>query len=289
MIRQLRTKFIVAAMLALAIVLLVILGSVNLVSRHKIVTDADQILDILMENGGAFPMMEEGSFTGPPPEPGPPDDTFDALFEGGGRFDAPRLSPEVPYESRFFSVLLDENGTVVETDVGQVAAVDTDTAAAYAKAARESGRERGFYGDYRYALQREDDLTRIVFLDRGRVLSNFRTTLLASIGIALAGLAAVLVLLIFLSKRIIRPVAESYEKQRQFITDAGHELKTPLTIISADAELAEMESGESEWLTDIKRQTTRLTDLTNDLIYLSRMDEERPLQMLPFPFADVVE
>lgn len=97
-------------------------------------------------------------------------------------------------------------------------------------------------------------------------------------------------MLLILSKRIVRPVAESYEKQKQFITDAGHELKTPMTIISADADLAEMECGENQWISDIRRQAQRLTDLTNDLIYLSRMEEEQPkLQRIDFPLSDVTE
>ena len=85
-------------------------------------------------------------------------------------------------------------------------------------------------------------------------------------------------------------MAESYEKQKQFITDAGHELKTPMTIIAADAELAEMECGENQWLTDIRRQAQRLAGLTNDLIYLSRMEEEQTkLQLIDFPFSDMAE
>ena len=99
-----------------------------------------------------------------------------------------------------------------------------------------------------------------------------------------------LILLLLLSKRIVRPVAESYEKQKQFITDAGHELKTPLTIIGADADLAEMEWGENQWIQDIRRQTQRLTELTQDLIYLSRMEEEGlSLQSIDFPLSDVAE
>ena len=119
--------------------------------------------------------------------------------------------------------------------------------------------------------------------------TNFRTTLLASLALAAAGLGAVLVLLLILSSRIVRPVAESYEKQKRFITDAGHELKTPMTIIGADADLLEMECGENQWLADIRRQTQRLTGLTNDLIYLSRMEEQPGLQRIEFPLSDVAE
>ena len=187
-------------------------------------------------------------------------------------------------------MVLDETGQVVYTDTVQIAAIDDDTAASYAQAVWQSGRTSGFWEDYRYACRSEANGWRIIFLDCGRTLSGFRTTLLASVMLALVGLGAVLVLLLILSGRIIRPVAESYEKQKRFITDAGHELKTPLTIISADTDLAEMECGENEWLEDIRRQAQRLTGLTEDLIYLSRMEEAQPrLQFLEFPISDVVE
>ena len=106
-----------------------------------------------------------------------------------------------------------------------------------AQAVWSSGSASGFQGDYRYIRAAEAEGTRFIFVDCGRSLSNFRTTLIASGLVALAGLLAVFLLLLILSKRIVRPVAESYEKQRRFITDAGHELKTPLTIIEGNAEL----------------------------------------------------
>ena len=83
--------------------------------------------------------------------------------------------------------------------------------------------------------------------------------------------------------------AESYEKQKQFITDAGHEIKTPLTIIQADADVLEMELGENEWLADIQNNVRRLTDLTNDLVSLARMEEGgTPLELVEIPLPDVV-
>ena len=285
MIKRLRRKLIAACMLSLAIVLLVILGGVNLMSYQKVVSDADAVLALLGANQGNFPKLhgapgengkeEEGAFGGP-------GDRKDFL--------GPRMSPETPYESRFFSVLLGEDGQVLETDTGQIAAVDAEEAAAYAQSVAQSGRSSGFWGNYRYLLSQEQEGSRVIFLDCGRSLSAFWTTLLASVALALVGLGAVLVLLLILSSRIVRPVAESYEKQKQFITDAGHELKTPMTIISADADLVEMECGENQWLTDIRRQAQRLTGLTNDLIYLSRMEEEQPkLQPIEFPLSDVAE
>ena len=286
MIKRLRRKLIAACMLSLAIVLLVILGGVNLMSYQKVVADADAVLALLEANDGVFPRIHAG------PEEMPEDGFSPAGGPGGKKdpFDQRGLSPETPYESRFFSVLLGEDGQVLETDTGQIAAVDGEEAAVYAQSVAASGKRAGFWGNYRYLLCQEDANSRVIFLDCGRSLSSFRTTLIASVSLALLGLGAVLALLLILSKRIVRPVAESYEKQKRFITDAGHELKTPMTIISADADLAEMECGENQWLTDIRRQAQRLTDLTHDLIYLSRMEEEQPkLQRIEFPLSDVAE
>ena len=282
-IKTLRRKFIAATMLSLAAVLLVILGGVNLMSYQKVISDADAILELLCANSGTFPEFP----TGKRPAQAAAQPPISADKPG---FGDRGLSPETPYESRYFSVVLDETGQVVYTDTVQIAAIDDDTAASYAQAVWQSGRTSGFWEDYRYACRSEANGWRIIFLDCGRTLSGFRTTLLASVMLALVGLGAVLVLLLILSGRIIRPVAESYEKQKRFITDAGHELKTPLTIISADTDLAEMECGENEWLEDIRRQAQRLTGLTEALIYLSRMEEAQPrLQFLEFPISDVVE
>ena len=276
MIQKLRVKFITASMLSLALVLLVILGGVNAMSYHKVVRDADHILALLSENQGAFPKAlpwEDGA--------GKPDRL---LHPGRG------LSPETPFESRFFSVLLDDAGQVLRSDTGQIAAVDDQSAGEMAQAVWSSGSASGFQGDYRYIRAAEAEGTRFIFVDCGRSLSNFRTTLIASVLVVLAGLLAVFLLLLILSKRIVRPVAESYEKQRRFITDAGHELKTPLTIIGADLDLLEPELEGNEWLQDIRCQVRRLTGLTQDLIYLSRMEEEKPpVQPIEFPLSDLTE
>ena len=286
MIKKLRAKLILACMFSLAVVLLVILGGVNLMSYQKVVSDADTVLSLLAANDGAFPKLRA-------PQEEKDEGYFAPFGTPGGKpnlFNQRIMSPETPYESRFFSVLLGEDGQAVETDTGQIAAVDAEQATDYAQKAAASGKTSGFLDDYRFLVQNEFGGIRVIFLDCGRSLSSFRTTLLASVSLAVLGLAAVLFLLLILSRRIVRPMAESYEKQRQFITDAGHELKTPMTIISADADLAEMECGENQWLTDIRRQAQRLTALTNDLIYLSRMEEEQPkLQYIDFPISDVVE
>ena len=111
----------------------------------------------------------------------------------------------------------------------------------------------------------------------------------ASIGISLIGLFIVFLLVCFFSKAVTKPMAESYEKQKRFITDASHEIKTPLTIIDANTEILEMTHGENEWTESIRKQIGRLTSLTEKLVFLSRMDEENSkLEMEVFNISDAI-
>ncbi len=269
MIKKLRKKLVAVAMLSLFIVLFIIIGTVNVLNYTRMVDDANRTLNILKENNGSFPRPDMSHGHG------------EEMFKG--------MSPEAPYESRYFSVMMDDNGNVSTIDTGKIAGTDTDEAAEYAVKALASGKTEGFMGQYRFALKETDSGSLIIFLYCGRGLSNFRSVLFISVAISLAGMLAVFLLLVFFSGRIVKPVSESYDKQKRFITDAGHELKTPLTIIDADAELVELECGESEWLDDIRKQTKRLTSLTNDLIYLAKMEEgQKNTVKIEFPLSDVV-
>ena len=100
---------------------------------------------------------------------------------------------------------------------------------------------------------------------------------------------AILCILILVSEKVAKPFVEGYEKQRRFISNAGHDIKTPLTIINADAELLELEFGKSEWIDDIKKQSERMTALTTELIYLTKIDASHDIKMIDFSLSDVIE
>ena len=269
MIRKVKSKFILLSMVALLVLLAIIVTGMNLINFRAVVNDADDTLTLLSQNKGTFPEMGGEK------------------KNGAGSFRG--MSPETPYESRYFSVLLTADEDVIQTDTSKIKAIDSDTAVEYAHQAIDSGKERGFVHDYRYIIKAENERIRLTFLDCGRKLNSFQVSLSASIIMAAAGYVIFFFVLLFFSGRIIRPITESYEKQKRFITDAGHEIKTPLTIIKADVDVLEMDCGENEWLDDIRKQTQRLASLTNDLVYLSRMEEaEDNMAMIQFPFSDVV-
>jgi signal transduction histidine kinase len=275
MIKKLRFRLLLASILALFIVLAVIIGILNGMNFRNVISDSDEVLSILAENNGQFPSSEAPAKT-----------------DGHRETDhsrTPRRSAELPYESRYFSVLFSSDGSVIETNTKGVAAIGKDTAVSYAQQALSGGKDKGMLFYYRFMRSQEENGTRLIFLDCGRQLDSFFSVLRLSIIISLLGLLAVSVLIFIFSSRIVRPISESYEKQRRFITDAGHEIKTPLTIIDADATVLEMDIGENEWLDDIRAQTKRLASLTNDLVFLSRMDEaQAAATMIEFPLSDIV-
>ncbi len=272
MIRKLRRKFLLAAVAAVFLVLLVLIGAINLLNYRSLVAEADRTLAILSSNRGVFPsqMLRRED---PPAESGPPDapaDPPDGLF--GGRRNG---FGELAFQSRYFSVSFGEDGARGAVNLENLVSLTEEEASAMAEAVYVSGRTWGFTDEYRFCRSSPDGETLLLFLNCQRELETFRSFLTASLWISLGGLLAVFLLLLLFSGRIVRPIAESYEKQKRFITDAGHELKTPITIIQADADVLESEAEEgNEWLSDIRKQTRRLTELTADLIYLSKMEEE---------------
>lgn len=267
MIQKIKIRFISLAMTALFLLLSVIVTGMNIVNYNTILADADAKLELLSDNKGVFP-----EFGSDKKRPMPHNMTI-----------------ETPYESRYFSVLLSSTGEVIHTDTSRIKAIDASAAVQYANQAIRTDHTRDSIDHYRFLVSSEGNAVRISFLDCSREFASFRSFLLISICMALGGYAAFFFVILFFSNRFLRPITESYEKQKQFITDAGHEIKTPLAIIKADVDLLEMEYGENEWLDAIQSQVRRLADLTNDLVYLSRMEEaEDHMQMIDFPFSDVV-
>ena len=309
MISKLKRRFIILAMAALAILLAVIVAGMNIINYEKVVSDADKRIEVIEENYDRFLNVPGGSFMPQgdvieqddmdDDEDFDPDDMFDREdepFFGRGGEKGPFMTRDEAEESRFFIATAGQDGEIQQVNVDRISSVDETEARSYAKEALSSGKDEGFVGEFRYSVENDGPGMRITFLDCGRVLESFRDFLRYSILMSLAGLAVMFGVITFFAGRIVRPVAESYEKQKRFITDAGHEIKTPLAIIKANIDLMDMELDKKrvdkaelkENLGDINSQVDRLTDLTNDLVYLSRMEEGDSLVMTEVPLSDIV-
>ena len=309
MISKLKRRFIILAMAALAILLAVIVAGMNIINYEKVVSDADERIEVIEENYDRFLNVPGGSFMPQgdvieqddmdDDEDFDPDDMFDREdepFFGRGGEKGPFMTRDEAEESRFFIATAGQDGEIQQVNVDRISSVDEGEARSYAKEALSSGKDEGFVGEFRYSVENDGPGMRITFLDCGRVLESFRDFLRYSILMSLAGLAFMFGVITFFAGRIVRPVAESYEKQKRFITDAGHEIKTPLAIIKANIDLMDMELDKKrvdkaelkENLGDINSQVDRLTDLTNDLVYLSRMEEGDSLVMTEVPLSDIV-
>lgn len=268
MIKDLRRKFILVAMLSTLVVLTAIMACVNISNYMKVLDRADDMTALLAMNDGKFP-----GETGQKPDEG--DKKADPPQKPDGK---DHFSAETPFETRYFTVTENSESEITDCDLERIAAVDEDTAEKYAQKISEGSAETGFLEVYRYRVVQEEDEIKYVFLDCQRELTNFRTVLVTTVSVSFLGLAAVFVLVVIFSRMVFRPVEESIQKQKRFITDASHELKTPLTIIDANTEVIEMESGESQWTKSTRKQIQRLSGLVQQLVTLSRLDEEKGLQ-----------
>ncbi len=261
MIYRLQKKFILICTASVLAVISVIFSIILILNVSSMNRNMDVLADRVSEGGGRFPSQFDEDFK---PVPMPPKD--DAKFDF--------ITLETPFATRHFTVFFDDEYEVEETFTESIYSINEEVAIEYAKEAIDDKNERGWISNYRYKVFRTELGYGVVFVDgsMNRAALAQSTTIA---GFVLLGCAALVLILIFLlSKRAVKPIAESYEKQKQFITNANHELKTPLTLILTNLDIAEAELGKNEWLDDIRDEGHRMTELVNQLVALTRMDED---------------
>ncbi len=261
MIYRLQKKFILICTVSVLAVIALVFGVLLVLNISSMNRNMDMLADRVSEGGGRFPgSMDEK------PHPDKMPHQNDQNFEF--------ITPETPFSTRHFTVFFDKNGNVLQTFMESIFSIPEGKAIEYARNATNGTSERGWIYNYRYKVFSTEKGYGVVLVDGSMNRSMLmQSTMIA--GFVLLGCAALVLTLIFLlSKRAVKPIAESYEKQKQFVTDANHELKTPLTLILANLDIAEAELGKNEWLDDIRSEGHRMTELVNQLVSLSRMDEE---------------
>ena len=280
MIKKLERRLVLVSTAVLAAVLIITLTIVNLVNYVHITKAADQTLSYIVQHDGQIP--EAPATPGGQASKGktPPN-------EKGDRTPPPNdFTPETPFSTRYFTVR--ENGGDITVNTDHIAAIDDETAVLYVNAVAGK-KSNGYYKQYRYMITDTDGGSLYTFLDCERDLANFTAFFKNSILLCFAGMAVVFLLILLFSGIAVKPFESAYAGQKRFVTDAGHELKTPLTVIRSACEVIEMEHGDDEWTHTINSQIDRLTALTDKLVFLARMDEgQGKIQMYEFSLSDVV-
>lgn len=265
MLKKMRWHFIFAAMTAVFIMLVLLVTGINVWNFYTTAKRADQrIQEIYMfESGNIVGSMSSGNVVIPAGSP-----------EMFGRPE--ERDPEAPYTTRFFIVKLDLDGTVKAVSTDFIASVTKAEAEEYAKSVISGKREHGYYKNYRYQVLTENNENIVIFLNTTMELHSAGNVLLISCLTLVICFLTVFFLVFLFSGKAMEPYLRNIERQKRFITDATHEIKTPLTSIATSIDVIEMEHGEDEWTKNIHNQTSKMTRMVTDLVMLSRLDEENP-------------
>ncbi|MBP5217075.1 MAG: HAMP domain-containing histidine kinase [Bacilli bacterium] len=257
MIKKLRRKFILVSALSVFFVLFLAIASINIANYVLIENNAKNSLVQILEKG-------------PAPDEGP------GSHGGNG--------PSNIQQEHYFVVSFSSDGTIEEVDNRQMFILSKAECEKLAAKVFANALSGGKYETFRYAKTlKGNGLTYVAFLDLKGRLESAQNFLLVSSLASIGAYAALIGLIMIASKIAFKSNEEAYKKQKRFITNASHELKTPITVISADLDLIEMDNGKSEWSESIRDQLARLTDMTNQLVTLSKLEEGEGAR---FPFAD---
>ncbi|MCF1784184.1 HAMP domain-containing histidine kinase [Lactobacillus mulieris] len=274
MIKKFRRKFIAVAVLSLAIILFASFGGVVLATQYRTDKEITNVLQLLAKNNGQLNQKAARKTLGP-------DSNKDSLFK-----------------YRYFTLSLSSTGKlklVDNTHISTISASDITSNSSLIKRTIKNTTSEGSIminsNPYRFILvkSKSSNQTSAIFLDTTPITASYKHLFRVAIFLGISGLIFFTLILFLLSNQAIKPIVEAYEKQRRFITNAGHELKTPLAIISANTEMEEMIGKSDEWTESTKEQVERLTMLINQLISLARMSEKDELILERVNFSDSVK
>lgn len=280
MIKKLRFRFIFLTMAAVFTVLVLIITAINFINISRNTRSLDSITQRL-----ADPLLFE------PEKPGRKENrNFDFSGFSRGRPFPFQNEKELPYSARFFFVHMDGNGEIVNFDLKQIASVSETDLEGIKNAVFRKNASVGWYHSFRYRIsEKADGGSLLIVLEATSTLSSMLYVLFITLMVGALSFALIFAIIAIFSGRAIHPIVEAYDKQKQFITDASHELKTPLTVISANTEILSLSYGENEWCEGITRQAAAMRALIGQMIQMAKLDEsDTKLEFEWFNLSDAV-
>ena len=267
MFKSLRRKFVTTAVGSVAVVIAILAIALNFINFNKL---EERIDTTLLDASRSQALIK-------------------IFAEDGDDLVITKNSSSATEYNGFSIAKVDNNGRIIKAYRDDSLIADQDALQSKVIEALEKGKTSGFIGSYRFLKVETNVGNLILFLNCQRELDSYESFVKNSVLISIGVILSVLVLIILVSKRVIAPIQETYLKQKQFITGASHELKTPLAIISSNADVLEMMNGDSKWTQNIHNQVDRLSGLVNSLVVFSRMEEKDTVERIHFDLTEALK
>ena len=267
MFKSLRRKFVATSVASVAVVIILMASTLNFINYYKMGQRVDDSLYEASKSSALVTIFSDGE--------------EDMIV-------TKNTASKTPNNNGFSIAKIDENKNVIRSYRDDVLIKGKDDLQKLVTGAVNESSTSGYVGTYRYLKVNNDAGNLVLLLNTQRDLDSFHAFMRNSIIVSLIVILSVFILLVLISKKVISPIQQSYQKQKQFITDASHELKTPLAIIRSNTDVLELENGDSKWTKNIQNQVDRLTSLVNSLVVFSRMEEKDTVEKVKFNLSEAL-
>ena len=265
MFKSLRRKFVATSVASVAVVIILMASTLNFINYYKMGQRVDDSLYEASKSSALVTIFSDGE--------------EDMIV-------TKNTASKTPNNNGFSIAKIDENKNVIRSYRDDVLIKGKDDLQKLVTDAVNESSTSGYVGTYRYLKVNNDAGNLVLLLNTQRDLDSFHAFMRNSIIVSSIVILSVFILLVLISKKVIAPIQQSYQKQKQFITDASHELKTPLAIIRSNTDVLELENGDSKWTKNIQNQVDRLTSLVNSLVVFSRMEEKDTAEKVKFNLSE---
>lgn len=265
MFKSLRRKFVATSVASVAVVIILMASTLNFINYYKMGQRVDDSLYEASKSSALVTIFSDGE--------------EDMIV-------TKNTASKTPNNNGFSIAKIDENKNVIRSYRDDALIKGKDDLQKLVTEALKESDTSGYVGTYRYLKVNNDAGNLVLLLNTQRDLDSFHAFMRNSIIVSSIVILSVFILLVLISKKVIAPIQQSYQKQKQFITDASHELKTPLAIIRSNTDVLELENGDSKWTKNIQNQVDRLTSLVNSLVVFSRMEEKDTAEKVKFNLSE---